>query len=332
MGSPLIEIVTEPCLSSGKEAGETLKKIQSILRNIGTSNANIEEGELRCDVNVSVGNHPKCEIKNLASIKSVINATDYEIKRQISVISLGKEIKEETLTYDTIKNITIKLRDKESFMDYRYIPDPDLPEVVLSKELIKECENSLKNLPDTIFQKYISHPYKLPPEIINTLIEKDALNYFEEILKKLNPINYSKTVSNWVINKLLGQLNIRNIPFQKNPVKPDQIISIIKAIESNYITDTSAKFILQNIIDGDTRNIYDIIKSFDNKRTSDSCLMLKTCQRILRNHQKQINQYKSGQNKVIKWIVGKVMKETHGKFHAIELEQLLKKMINKNNI
>ncbi|KAG4305799.1 hypothetical protein PORY_000709 [Pneumocystis oryctolagi] len=324
MGSPLIEIITEPCISSGKEAGEALKKIQSILRNADISDVIIEEGGLRCDVNVSVGNHPKCEIKNLAN---------YEIKRQISIINLGKKIEKQTLGYDTEKNITIKLRKKKDPIYYRYIPDPDLPEIILSKKLLKECKNSITEPKNTDFQKYSSYPYKLLPKTIKTLIEKRAFDYFEKILEKLgNPFNYSEIVGDWIVNKLLGQLNSRKIPFEKNPVSPDQLAFIIKAIESNYITNTSAKFILQNIIDGNKQEIYDIIKSCNYERTSDPYLMLEICRKILNKHKKQVDQYKLGQNKVIKWILGRVMKETQGKFPAIELEQLLKKMIHENNI
>ncbi|EMR11812.1 aspartyl/glutamyl-tRNA(Asn/Gln) amidotransferase, B subunit [Pneumocystis murina B123] len=324
MGSSLIEIVTTPCLSSGKEAGETLKEIQSILRNIGTSDANMEDGGLRCDVNVSIGNNPRCEIKNLAN---------YEIKRQISTISLGKKIEKLTLGYDIKKKTTIELRDKEDTISYRYIPDPDLPEIILSKKLLEECKNSLPELQNDIFQKYLSYPYELPLKTIKTLIENHALDYFEKILKILgNPKNYSKITGNWIVNKLIGQLNIRNIPFEKNPVRPDQMASIIEAIKLEYITDISARYILLNIINGDTREIYDIIKTFNYERTSDTYLMLETCRKIINIHKKQVDQYKSGQNKVLKWILGKVIKETQGRFPAIELEQLLQKVINKNNI
>ncbi|KAG5513592.1 hypothetical protein PMAC_001024 [Pneumocystis sp. 'macacae'] len=354
MGSPLIEIITKPCFSSGKEAGQAIKKIQSILRNANTSNANMEEGELRCDVNVSVGNHPKCEIKNLASIKSIINATgkiypyNYcEIKRQISIISLGKEVKKQTLKYDAKKNIIIRLRDKEESIDYRYIPDPDLPEIILSKKLLKECKNTLPKFSDIVFQKYLSHPYELPLEIVKTLIKKHALDYFEKVLKNLgNPTDYSKILGNWyqyfiisvilkkirIVNKLLRQLNIQNISFQKNPISPEKLAYIIKAVESKHITDISAKLILHNIIEGDTRDIYEIIKSFNYERTSDYHLMLKICQEILINHKKQVDQYKSGQNKIMKWILGKVIKETQGKFPVAKLEELLKEIIDKNNI
>ncbi|CCJ31457.1 unnamed protein product [Pneumocystis jirovecii] len=324
MGSPLIEIITKPCFSSGKEAGEAIKKIQSILRSANTSDANIEDGGLRCDVNISIGNHPKCEIKNLANC---------EIKRQISIINLGKEIKKQTLKYDAEKNIIIKLRDKEESVDYRYIPEPDLPEIVLSKKLLKECKKSLPKFTDTVFQKYLSNPYKLPLRIVKTLAKKHAFDYFEKVLKNLgDPINYSEIVANWIVNKLLRQLNIRNISFQKNPVNPETVAYIIKAVESNHITDTSAKFILYNIIEGDTRDIYDIVKSFGHENTSNPYLMLKVCQEILINHKKQVDQYKSGQNKIMKWILGKVIKETQGKFPVEELEQLLKEIINKNNI
>lgn len=261
------------------------------------------------------------------------NFLDCEIKRQISIINLGKEVKKQTLKYNTKKNITIKLRDKENSEYYRYIPDPDLPEIVLSKQLIRECKNSLQKHKNTVFQKYLSHPYKLPPKVIEILIKKYALDYFEKILENLgDPANYSKTVGDWIVNKLLGQLNIRNIPFQKNPVKPDKIATIIKAINENRITVMLAKSILQNIIDGDTREICDIIKSFNYEQASDSYLMLQSCQKILSTHKEQVEQYKSGKNNVMKWILGKVIKETQGRFPVLELEQLLKEMMYKNDI
>ncbi|QSL64783.1 hypothetical protein MERGE_002085 [Pneumocystis wakefieldiae] len=279
MGSSLIEIVTTPCLSSGKEAGETLKGIQYILRNIGASDANMEDGGLRCDVNVSIGNHPKCEIKNLAN---------YEIKRQVSIINLGKKIEKQTLGYDIKKKATIELRDKEDTINYRYIPDPDLPEIILSKKLLKECKNSLPELQNVIFQKYLSYPYELPLKTIKTLVENHALDYFEKILRILgNPKDYSKITGNWIVNKLIGQLNIRNIPFKRNPVRPDKLASIIEAIKLEYITDISAKYILLDVINGDTREIYDIIKTFNYERTPDSYLMLETCQKIINIHKKQ---------------------------------------------
>ena len=325
-GVPLVEIVSEPEISSAEEAVEYMKKLRSILRYIGVCDGNMEEGSLRCDANVSVrpkGSDKlgtKAEIKNVNSFKYVQKAIEFEIKRQILLLENGEEVVQETRLFDSSKGVTFSMRSKEEAHDYRYFPDPDLLPVVMEQEKIDEIRNSLPELPDQKLARF-KEEYGLPEYDAGVLTATiEIADYFERCLKKNNN---PKTVSNWIMNDVLRELKDED-DIKSFPITPDNLGELLNLIEDGTISGKIAKEVFGDMLTtGKSAN--QIVEEKGMKQISDQSEIEDIISRILADHPDEVSRYKAGDQKLMGFFVGQVMKETKGKANPKIVNEILRK-------
>ena len=325
-GVPLVEIVSEPEISSPEEAVEYMKKIRSILRYIGVCDGNMEEGSLRCDANVSVrpkGSDKlgtKAEIKNVNSFRYVQKALEYEIKRQIASLENGEEIVQETRLFDSNKGVTFSMRSKEEAHDYRYFPDPDLLPVVMEEDQIEELKNSLPELPDQKMVRFVNE-YQLPEYDAGVLTESiEIADYFEQCLKKHNN---SKTVSNWIMTEVLRELKDED-DISTFPVTPDKLGELLNLIENGTISGKIAKEVFEDMVSSG-KSAKEIVKEKGMTQISDESELERIISKILDDNPDAIAKYKIGDQKIIGFFVGQVMKKTQGKANPKVVNEILRK-------
>ncbi len=323
-GVPLVEIVSEPDISNAEEAVQYLKKLRSILMYIGVCDGNMEEGSLRCDANVSVrpvGSETlgtKVEIKNVNSFKFIQKAIDYEIRRQVSVIEGGGTIVQETRLFDAQKSVTFSMRSKEEAHDYRYFPDPDLLPVVIAEEKIEELRASLPELPDQRQTRFISE-YKLPEYDASVLTaSKEIADYFEECL---GHYNNPKAVSNWIMTEVMREMKDDDVSGAM-PVSPAQLSELLMLIDDGTISGKIAKDIFQEMVSSG-KSAKEIVGEKGIKQISDRGELETIIADILKNHPGEISRYKGGDEKLIGFFVGKVMKATQGKANPKLVNEIL---------
>ncbi|MEE8043651.1 MAG: Asp-tRNA(Asn)/Glu-tRNA(Gln) amidotransferase subunit GatB, partial [Thermodesulfobacteriota bacterium] len=301
-------------------------KIRSILRYIGVCDGNMEEGSLRCDANVSVrpkGSDKlgtKAEIKNVNSFKYVQKAIEHEIKRQILLLENGEEVIQETRLFDSNKGVTFSMRSKEEAHDYRYFPDPDLLPVVIDKEQIEEIRNSLPELPDQRLTRF-KEEYNLPEYDAGVLTStKEIADYFEDCLKKYNN---PKIVSNWIMTEVLRELKGED-DIKAFQITPDKLGELLILIEDGTISGKIAKDVFENMFtSGKSAN--QIVEEKGMKQISDQSEIENIVSRILADHPDEISRYKAGDQKLMGFFVGQVMKETKGKANPKIVNEILRK-------
>lgn len=329
-GVPLIEIVSEPDISDAEEAVAYLKKLRSILRYIGVCDGNMEEGSLRCDANVSIrpkGSDKlgtKVEIKNVNSFKFIQRAIEYEIKRQEAVIESGGEIIQETRLYDADKGVTFSMRTKEEAHDYRYFPDPDLLPVEISTEDIEALKASLPELPDARRGRF-EKEYGLPEYDAGVLTSsRDIADYFEAALSHYkNP----KTLGNWIMTEVLRELREED-DISAFPVKAEKLAGLLNLIEDGTISGKIAKDVFAEMVsEGGTAK--DIVEKKGIKQISDKGELESLISGILKKHPDEISRYKGGDEKLIGFFVGQVMKATQGKANPKLVNDILRSELAK---
>lgn len=315
-GTPLAEIVSEPELSSPKEAYIYLNMLKNRLRYAEISDCNMEEGSLRCDANISIRPKgakelgTKTEIKNMNSFKAVEKALDYEIKRQIKAVENKERIIQETRNWDPDKEITTSMRSKEEAHDYRYFPEPDLVPIVVDKKWVEELKDSLPELPDIKAKRY-QQEYKLPEhdaELIS--VEKDIALFYEECIKHHQ--NY-KSIANWLMSELLQYINKNKLLITdlKN-LKPDNFSKLVKLVDDNVITGKVGKDLVIQVIEEDI-DPEKIIEEKGLKQVSNEGEIEKIVDKIIAENPDALEKYKSGKTGILGFLVGQVMKETKGK-------------------
>jgi aspartyl-tRNA(Asn)/glutamyl-tRNA(Gln) amidotransferase subunit B len=330
-GTPLMEIVTEPDITSAVGARLYLEKLRNIMRYLGVSDADMEKGQLRCDVNISLkpkGSDKlgtKVEIKNLNSFRFVQKAIEYEIERQAKILKKGGEIIQETRLFDPSSGKTYTMRTKEEAHDYRYFPDPDLIPVRLTKQQINEIRKTLPELPDEKARRYVEE-YSLTEYDADVLVaDKDRAVFFEEAVK-----HYSKNpkgVANWIINELLGKLNEGGIQISESPVKPEYIAQIVSLIDENVISTKIAKEVFEETFKTG-KEPKQIVEEKGLKQVSDEGEIRKIVEEVLKNHPQEVEKYKGGNTKLLGFFVGQVMKATKGKANPKLVNQILNQLLN----
>jgi len=328
-GIPLMEIVSEPDIRSPKEAAEYMKKLRTILRYLEVCDGNMEQGSLRCDANVSirpVGQKEygtRAEIKNINSFKFVEKALEYEIKRQIGVTEGGGKVIQETRLWDSNKGITEPMRGKEESHDYRYFPEPDLVPITASKEWIDEIRTKLPELPDAKRQRFVSE-YGIPEYDADFLTsEKAVAEWFEEAVRLGgNP----KAVSNWIMGELMRLLNEENKGIEECPLKPIQLVDMLKLIEGGTISGKIAKTVFEEMYKSG-KNADTIVKEKELVQLSDKGVIEKAIDDILAKSQKEIERYKAGDEKLMGFFVGQAMRATKGKANPQIVNNILKKKL-----
>jgi len=330
-GVPLAEIVSEPDMRNADEAYEYLSKLKSIIKYTGVSDVNMEEGSLRCDVNVSVRKlgaekfGEKVEVKNLNSFKAVRAAINYEIERQISLIEAGEKesIIQETRLWDADRQETYGMRTKEDAHDYRYFPDPDLPPLEISKEFVEELRAALPELPDQKRERFVSE-YSIPDYDAGVLTAaRQVAEYYEDVIKKgANP----KRASNWIMSELLGQLADPEL-IETFPVKPEMLASLLKLIEDDTISGKIAKTVFREMIDTG-KSAEQIVDSKGLRQVSDTSEIDAIIDRVLASNRQSVDDYKNGKDKAMGFLVGQVMKESKGKANPKLVNELLARKLN----
>ena len=326
-GTPLLEIVSEPDMRSAKEAIAYMKKIHSIVTYIGICDGNMQEGSFRCDANVSV--RPKgqeefgtrAELKNLNSFRFVERAINLEVERQIDVIEGGGEVVQETRLYDADKHETRAMRSKEEANDYRYFPDPDLLPVEIDNETIEAVRANLPELPDEKQQRFINE-YELSDYDADVLTStRPMADYYEAVVKASG--GEAKLCANWVTGDLAGTLNKESMDIKECPVSAEMLGGMIKRIADNTISGKIAKQVFEAMWQGEG-DADSVIESKGLKQVTDTGAIEKLVDDIIANNPAQVEQYRSGKDKVFGFFVGQVMKASQGKANPAQVNQILK--------
>ncbi|MFN4111124.1 MAG: Asp-tRNA(Asn)/Glu-tRNA(Gln) amidotransferase subunit GatB [Ignavibacteria bacterium] len=330
-GVPLIEIVTAPDLRSPEEAGEFLSEIRQIVKYLEICDGNMEEGSLRCDANVSIRKigsstlGTKTEVKNMNSIKNVMDALRYEIERQIDIVDSGKQVVQQTLLWNAEKQIVEPMRTKEESHDYRYFPEPDLPHIEIDNVWLDKIKKELPELPSKRKER-MKQQYNLPEYDVEILTsEKEFANYFEETAKFSNDY---KSISNWFMTEILKILNEQKISIKDFPIKPQQLAELIELINNKTISGKIAKEVFNEMLI-EPQSPSKIIEKKNLIQISDENAIEEIIQKVIEANQKQVQQYLEGKEKVFAHFVGQVMKETKGKANPAIVNKILKEKLEK---
>mgnify|MGYP002801514353 FL=1 len=326
-GVPLMELVTEPDISSADEAVEFLTKLRQRLIYAGVAECKMEQGGMRCDVNISVKKRgslelgERTEMKNLNSFKSVYRAINYEANRQIEVLKNGGKIVQETRKWDDNHNRSISMRKKETSSDYRYFPDPDMLAVEIPREDVEALRKTLPLMPEELKARYISE-YGLSEYESEILTRENHLSdYFN---KTISFYNNSKEVCNWILTEILSRIeSSENIS-----ISPENLAKLLKLVESKEVTRTNAKEMLSRIMENG-EEIEALIKEYGGG--VDETALKALVENIVTSNPKAVEDYKTSDTpeKVFRWFTGQVMKETKGKANASKAEEFIRELLNK---
>ena len=328
-GVPLMEIVSEPDIRTAEEAYLYLSKIKQIVQYLGICDGNMEEGSLRCDANISVrlkGESEfgvKTEIKNMNSFRNVERAIEYEVKRQIDLIEDGERIVQQTLLWDADTNEAHPMRSKEEAHDYRYFPDPDLLPVIVNEEWKKEIAISLPELPDAKLKRFVTD-FSLPIYDCEILTQTKSLaKYYEDVISVTDEY---KIASNWVTGDVLAVINDKKFDISDFPVSPLNLGKLINLIKDGTISGKIAKEIFPIMMEKNS-DPEQIVKEKNLIQISDTSEIEAIIQRIIDANAEQVDEYRSGKEKVFGFFVGQVMKQTRGQANPEVLNKLLKEKL-----
>ncbi|MEZ4819592.1 MAG: Asp-tRNA(Asn)/Glu-tRNA(Gln) amidotransferase subunit GatB [Bdellovibrionota bacterium] len=333
-GVPLIEIVSEPDISSPEQAVAYLKKLRTILRYIGVCDGNMEEGSLRCDANVSVRPEgetklrTRAEIKNINSFRFVQKAIEFEIARQTEIYKQGGEVLQETRLFNTDKMATFSMRSKEEANDYRYFPEPDLQPLVLSQAFIADISASMPELPDGRKQRYMQ-TYQLSEYDAGVITaEKEISDFFEASIERYqtDDIKKIKKLTNTLSSEVLRIVKETNTPIDRIQISPADLAETMKLIDAGTISGKIAKELLDKIAQTGLAPMQ-IIEKEGWKQESDPDALKKIAQAIIDANPEQKQQYLAGKDKLFGFFVGQVMKETKGQANPSLINEILKELL-----
>jgi aspartyl-tRNA(Asn)/glutamyl-tRNA(Gln) amidotransferase subunit B len=326
-GTPLLEIVSEPDLRSAKEAVAYLKQIHTLVRYLGISDGNMQEGSFRCDANVSVrpiGQEKlgtRTELKNLNSFRFIEKAINLEFERQIDLIEDGGTVVQETRLYDSDKDETRSMRSKEEANDYRYFPDPDLLPVEISDEFIQAVKQTMPELPAEKEARFVDQ-YGLKGDDAAILTASRPLaDYFEAVVAATN--SSAQLAANWVIGDLAGALNRDGLEIAHSRISAQGLAGLVSRIHDNTISGKIAKQVFEAMWDGEG-SADAIIKAKGLTQITDSAAIESVVDKVIAENPEQVAEYRSGKDKLIGYFVGKVMQETKGQANPGQVNQILK--------
>ena len=328
-GTPLLEIVTEPDMSSAEEAVSYAKKLHELVQWIGICDGNMQEGNFRCDVNVSVKKKgdkqlgTRREIKNLNSFKFIKQAVDYEVNWQIERLEDGGAIKQSTILFDPDSGETREMRSKEEANDYRYFPDPDLLPLEISQEKINVIKAEMYELPNEMKARLIKE-FDLSSYDADGITSNIAVaNYFEDLLT----FNVSaKLAANWILTNLFSRLNELSIDIENCPLKASKLAQLILRIEDKTISNNAAKKVFDEIWDQE-KSVDDVIEKLGLKQISNINEIENILNQVLQDNEAMVEEYKSGKDKAFNALIGQVMKASKGKANPSQVSQLLKEKL-----
>ncbi len=326
-GVALMEIVSEPDLRSAEEAGAYLRKLRSILRYLGTCDGNMEEGSLRCDCNVSVRRPgaplgTRCEIKNVNSIRYVMQAIEHEARRQVELLEEGGTVEQETRLFDAGKGVTRPMRSKEHAHDYRYFPDPDLLPLRLDPNWVEALRRSLPELPDAKKARFVEQ-YKLSPDDAGVLVaEQASADYFEAVARGRE----AKLAANWVMVELYGALNRLGLDIERSPVSAGGLGELVDLVIDGTLSGRLAKEVFAAMIETG-KGAARLVEERGLKQVTDSGAIESAIDAVLAAQGEKVAEYRAGKEKLFGFFVGQVMKATQGKANPALLNELLRKRL-----
>ena len=328
-GVPLIEIVSEPDMSSPEEARQYLERLQRVLRFAGVSDVKMEEGSMRVDCNISVKprgtavSGKPVEIKNLSSFRAVVRALSYEFQRQARLLEEGKTVVRETRHWDEAKESTYPLRTKGSSQDYRYLPEPDLPDLVLEESFVEEVKRDMPRLPAEIVA-YYTEKLGLPEYDAEVLtLDPNLSRFFDDCVERgADP----KTAANWIMGDIMGYMNRQGLTYEKIPLSTENLVEMLGLLKSGVISGKIAKDVLVKVIEtGKTPS--EIVKEEGLTQVSDEGELLSIIQEVISANPGPVQDVKNGKEKAIGFLVGQVMKATRGRANPAKVNIMLKEKI-----
>ena len=329
-GTPLLEIVSEPDLRSAKEAIAYMRKIHTIVRYLGISDGNMQEGSFRCDANVSVRPRgqeklgTRAELKNLNSFRFIEKAINFEIERQIELIEDGGEVVQETRLYDSDKDETRSMRSKEEANDYRYFPDPDLLPVEIDAAYIEAVRETLPELPAAKQQRFIDEHGIREDDAAILTASRALADFFEEVVAATQ--GKAQGVANFIIGDLAGALNRDGLDIEQSPVSTAAVAGLLDRIKDNTISGKIAKEVFEAMWAGEG-TADEIIEAKGLRQITDSSAIEAIVDKVIEANPGQVAEYKAGKDKLIGFFVGQVMKETGGKANPGQVNQILKQKL-----
>jgi len=327
-GVALMEIVSEPDMRSAEEAGAYVTKIRSIVRYLGTCDGNMQEGSLRADVNVSVRKPggelgTRSEIKNVNSIRFIREAIDYEARRQIEIIEDGGTVDQETRLFDPDRGETRSMRSKEESHDYRYFPDPDLLPLELEQSWVDAIRESLPELPDEKKHRFMGEYGLSVDDAAQLIAERETAEYFEAVAEGRDP----KIAANWVTGELFGALNRTDTDLSASTVSADMLGKLVDLISDGTLSNRLAKEVFEIMFEtGDDPE--KIVEERGMKQVTDTGAIEAAVDDAIAAGAAQVEQYKGGNEKVLGWFVGQVMKATQGKANPQAVNEILRKKLD----
>lgn len=328
-GVPLIEIVTEPDISSAEQAASCLTRLRQILMYCGVCDGNMEEGSLRCDANVSVRRSgeelgTRTEIKNLNSFRFVGRAIEHEVRRQIEILESGGRIEQETRLFDVDSGETRVMRSKEESHDYRYFPDPDLFVLRVDDEVVARTRESLPSLPDERIERYVRDHGLSSGDAEVLVASRDVADYFEATAVAAGN---ARGAANWVRNEVLRVLNDRKIEISAYPVLPEALGKLVRMIDAGAIGGKAAKEVFEEMsASGEAPEA--IVERKGLAQTSDPALIRQAALEVMQANAAQVEQYRGGAEKVFGFLVGQLMKATRGKANAEMANRILRELLD----
>ncbi len=325
-GTPLIEIVSEPEMRSAKEAVAYMRKMHALVRYIGISDGNMQEGSFRCDANVSIrpfGQEElgtRAEIKNLNSFKFIEQAINYEVERQAYILESGGRVIQETRLYDPDKGETRSMRSKEEANDYRYFPDPDLLPVVISQAFVDNIAKNMPELPDQKKQRFIDELGLSALDAGILTSNRELSEYFEQVA---NISKQTKLAANWVTGNLSAKLNKENIEIAAAPVTAEMLATVIQRISDKTISGKIAKDVFEAMWNGEG-SCDEVIEKKGLKQITDDSAIETMIDNVIANNPNQLAQYQAGKQQLLGFFVGQVMKASRGKANPAQVNQLLR--------
>tara|TARA_B100000575_G_scaffold82301_1_gene64712 strand:- start:557 stop:1984 length:1428 start_codon:yes stop_codon:yes gene_type:complete len=328
-GTPLLEIVSEPEISTAKEAVAYFKAIRQLVTFLDICDGNMAQGSMRCDVNVSIRKcgdkklGTRAEIKNINSFKFIEKAINFEIERQIGLIETGNAVIQETRLYDSEKNETRSMRSKEEANDYRYFPCPDLLPVVISDTELQDIKDNLPELPEEKEKRYIQEVGLEESEAKIISSSKTIANMFEEASLRSND---AKLIAKWLVGDVSALLNKDNIEIDESNLSPRNFGKLIERISDNTISGKIAKSVLEEVWE-DGSDVDEIIKTKGLVQIQDESLLEEIAKKVIFSNPDQVKAFKSGKDKLFGFFVGQVMKETQGKANPKSVNEILKNLL-----
>lgn len=331
-GVALMEIVSKPDIASPFEAGEYIKKMRALVRYLGTCDGNMDEGSMRCDINISLREKgsttfgTRTETKNVNSVKFAIQAIEYEANRQLEILDEGGVIKQETRLFDANTGTTRSMRSKENAIDYRYFPDPDIMPLILEEGLVERIKASMPELPDQKRKRFIEE-YQLSNYDADILTsEREIAEYFENALS-FQKQKDGKMISNWMQTELFALLNKENKDIKESPIAPQYLAELTDLIKDGTISGKIAKEVFKFMYEGEEKSPSKIVEEKGLKQVSDTGAIEKVIDEIIASSSENVSAYKAGKTAIFGWFVGQTLKAMKGQANPQIVNELLKKKL-----